>query len=228
MKYSLEVPQSTTTITSCEPSPAWVRGAAFVWDCLPALTLFVILRATFLPSLALPNLDAGLANIDINSSTDLSASLLQYLLVLLHLFLVSWIGYALWNVVFEALWGTTPGKWLVGLRVVSTPNPQSCPAQEGLTWATSALRFFAAGVSWATLNVGHAMGRWRADKAMLHDLLSKTRVVVDPAVHLPILGRSRAEIQTLCAILAWVLVGAGLVYKLVVFVQTIHQLANLA
>ena len=38
------------------------------------------------------------------------------------------------------------------------------------------LRFFAGGLSWLALNLGHAMVGWRRDRRALHDLIAGTQV----------------------------------------------------
>ena len=58
-------------------------------------------------------------------------------------------------------------------------------------------RFFAASLSWITLNLGHALAAWTPERRALHDYLAGTRVEnVDPAqARMPVWG--------------WVIVGAN-------------------
>ncbi len=69
----------------------------------------------------------------------------------------------------QATWG----KRLVGLRVETVEG-------RDLTWQQALARFAAGTLSWGTLNIGHAMGRFRDDRRMLHDLASNTRVTQEP------------------------------------------------
>lgn len=230
-KYSLQAPPppAPAPVQPAPAAPSWRRGSAFIFDSLPAFVLFVLLCALFLPAFPLADLIS-----DPTASAPLpetpSAVLMElyiYLIAVLRMSFFAWIGYAAWHIFFEAQYGTTPGKWLVGLRVASTKSPASCPPQEGLGWKLASIRFFAAGISWAVLNIGHAMGRWRADRAMLHDLLSNTRVVVDPNVEMPVLGPGRKDLQLPFAIGAWILVVVICVYKVVIFTQTLNRMLTL-
>jgi uncharacterized RDD family membrane protein YckC len=69
----------------------------------------------------------------------------------------------------------TLGKQLLGLKV--TARDGSRPGVGRV-----AGRFFAAGLSWLTLNVGHALAAWTRERRALHDFVAGTRVEnVDPA-----------------------------------------------
>lgn len=71
---------------------------------------------------------------------------------------------------FEAgPWRATPGKRWLRLQVQDQ-------AGQAPGLARAALRFFAGGLSWITLNLGHAMVAFRQDGRALHDLLAGTRV----------------------------------------------------
>ena len=83
-----------------------------------------------------------------------------------------WI--ALWWCYFTVGWGlfgATPGKWLVGLRVVD--HHGRCPI--GPTRAL--LRLIAYCISSTVLGIGHLMILFRSDNRALHDILAGTRVV---------------------------------------------------
>lgn len=83
-----------------------------------------------------------------------------------------WI--ALWWCYFAVGWGilgATPGKWLLGLRIVDHRGRSPI----GLTRAI--LRMVAYTVSSLTLGFGHMMLVFRADRRSLHDILAGTRVV---------------------------------------------------
>jgi len=76
-----------------------------------------------------------------------------------------------WAVLFErSAWQATPGKRAVGLRV--------CDAQgRRLTAGHALLRHFAAGLSWLTLNLGHALALVPPAHLALHDRISDARVL---------------------------------------------------
>jgi len=78
--------------------------------------------------------------------------------------------YFFYNAHFESKYGTTLGKFAVGIAVVDGNNKE-------LSFAKSLERQLVACLSWATLNIGHVMGLYRSDKKMLHDMLSGTKVV---------------------------------------------------
>lgn len=62
------------------------------------------------------------------------------------------------------------GKRCAGLKAVASDGS---PLSSKQAWARTLL----AGLSWITLNVGHALCAWRKDKRTLHDLLAGTQVV---------------------------------------------------
>ena len=75
-----------------------------------------------------------------------------------------------WSVGFErSPWRATPGKRALGLVVVDAQGRR-------LKAGHALLRFLAAGLSWLTLNIGHAMAMLPPRHLALHDLLSETRV----------------------------------------------------
>ena len=76
----------------------------------------------------------------------------------------------LWTVGFEAsAWQATPGKRALGLTVVDRDGRR-------LRSGGALLRFLAAGLSWLTLNIGHALAAFPPYLAM-HDHVSGTRVL---------------------------------------------------
>ena len=76
----------------------------------------------------------------------------------------------LWTVGFEAsAWQATPGKRVLGLTVVDRDGRR-------LRSGGALLRFLAAGLSWLTLNIGHALAAFPPYLAM-HDHVSGTRVL---------------------------------------------------
>jgi hypothetical protein len=66
-------------------------------------------------------------------------------------------------------WQATLGKRLLGIKVVDVDGMRI-----GMGRALG--RFFAASLSWLSLNVGHAMAGWPPERRALHDYLAGTRV----------------------------------------------------
>ncbi len=79
---------------------------------------------------------------------------------------------AVYFIPFEASrWQATPGKRLLGLRVVAIDG-------QAMTLARAAARYFAGSLSWLSLNLGHALAMFRRDGRALHDLIAGTAIVV--------------------------------------------------
>lgn len=80
-----------------------------------------------------------------------------------------------WSILFEqSSWQATPGKRALGLRVADEQGRR-------LKAGHALLRYFACGLSWLSLNVGHAMAALPPRHLALHDRLSDTRVLRQPA-----------------------------------------------
>lgn len=107
-----------------------------------------------------------------------------------------------WSLAFECSRGqATPGKRVFGLVVGDAQGDR-------LTLPRALARFAAAGLSWLTLNLGHAMVLL-APHLALHDRLTQTRVLVEPARRaLPRWGRAWLLLQLVAGVLAtaWLLV----------------------
>jgi uncharacterized RDD family membrane protein YckC len=74
-------------------------------------------------------------------------------------------------IAFEASrWQATPGKRLLGLRVIAIDG-------RDVDAKRAALRFFAGSLSWLSLNLGHALALFRKDGRALHDLIAGTGVI---------------------------------------------------
>jgi uncharacterized RDD family membrane protein YckC len=137
--------------------------------------------------------------------------------------LLAWLPYVAYVITCEALWGTTPGKWLVGLYVAPGRPGSPVPPQQGLGWAQASTRFAAASLSWLTMNVGHALGHWRSDHAMLHDLVSRTQVVRASVVEFPGLPEPPVWLRPVARVGAWVLLALLLLAQ---FVSLVHTMTN--
>lgn len=135
----------------------WPRAAAYGWDAV----ILAALSWPFRP------------DIELTSMTDAAA--LMATVTALFLFLaLQWFAWVCYHIGFEILFAATPGKHLLGLRVVDLDGAPVTPFR-------IVLRFFAAGPSWVLMNFGHLMALRRPDRLTMHDLSSKTRVVQRPA-----------------------------------------------
>jgi uncharacterized RDD family membrane protein YckC len=84
---------------------------------------------------------------------------------------------ALWWIYFVVSWGkagASPGKWLLGLRIID--YRQRYP----IGFGRATLRLLAYMVSSLTLGIGHLLVLFRRDRRALHDILAGTRVVRRP------------------------------------------------
>jgi hypothetical protein len=83
--------------------------------------------------------------------------------------------WAIYGTFFLTIWGATPGKRVLGLRVVSMETPANSP----LHWKTAALRSIVSVFSASFLLIGYIWGAFTKDQRTWHDLIAKTRVVRD-------------------------------------------------
>jgi uncharacterized RDD family membrane protein YckC len=115
-------------------------------------------------------------------SSAVSSLLLSPLIIFIALSLV-------YQVAFErSPWQATPGKRALGLSVVDETG-RRLPAGHVL------LRFLAGGLSWLTLNIGHAMAALPPQHLALHDRLSSTRVVRHDDAPMPLWARAWIALQ---------------------------------
>ena len=101
---------------------------------------------------------------------------------------------AAWNLGGElSSWQGSPGKHLLGLRVVDVSGRRA-------SFAQLFVRQLAAGLSWFTLNLGHLLAWWPPFRS-LHDRIADTNVVAAPGARpLPAWGRATLSIALLVAI----------------------------
>lgn len=203
----------------------WRRYAAWSLDAACLLPLVMLLGAgplrrawaqadaglQALMTLIAGRLDAGLAQGDPPLALALAAAgdprlqaaagaLTAALGTLLGLPLLLYALLAMaWALGFEASpWQATPGQRALGLRVTDAAG-----ARAGV--GRVLLRHLAAGLSWASLNLGHALASFPPHLA-LHDRLSGTRVLArDGDPRLPAWARAWLWLQaTACVFaLAW-------------------------
>lgn len=202
----------------------WRRYAAWSLDAACLLPLVVLLGAgplrrawaqadaalQALLVLGAGRLDAGLAQGDPPLALALAAAgdpRLQAAASALTAALGTLLGlplllYALlataWALGFEASpWQATPGKRALGLRVTDAAGAHAGAGRV-------LLRQLAAGLSWASLNLGHALAAFPPHLA-LHDRLSGTRVLArDGDPRLPAWARAWLWLQALAGVLALV------------------------
>ncbi len=169
-----------------KPAPAgfWKRYVAYFIDTVLLCVVLLPLFRLFFP-------DWGAGEIDLlraqAASTDMDAVLQQRAAVVQHALgfltrVTLWAALAwmvvggAWFVLFESsAWQATPGKRLLGIVVADTRGTRIGRRQ-------ALGRFFAAGLSWATLNIGHALAMVAPEHRALHDYLAGTVVLdADPA-----------------------------------------------
>lgn len=111
-----------------------------------------------------------------------------------------------WFALSEASpWQATPGKRLLGLRVVDAGG-----ARLGL--ARAAVRHLAGALSWITLNIGHLMALVQPRRQALHDRVAGTHVLQEGGdARLPAWATAWLVLQALLAIAAtaWLFLAAN-------------------
>jgi len=138
------------------------RSAAYIYDGI----ILLIITLPFRPDLSIasispsPTSSMGIPDLTLIISKIVSFAIFQF------------IVWAIYNIAFEAIYSSTPGKYITGLKVIDKDG------KKPLFYITL-LRFLTSGLSWITMNIGHAMVHYRADRLSLHDIMSSTRVVED-------------------------------------------------
>ncbi|HTA64954.1 MAG TPA: RDD family protein, partial [Xanthomonadaceae bacterium] len=111
---------------------------------------------------------------------DQTALLTQALDLLMRLTIFSSLAYlviggAYFVLCESSIWQATLGKRLIGIKVV---GPDGSRIGRGRAIG----RFLAAGLSWLTMNIGHALAACKPEHRALHDYLASTYVEnVDPS-----------------------------------------------
>jgi uncharacterized RDD family membrane protein YckC len=77
---------------------------------------------------------------------------------------------AAYEICFVARWAATPGKMMLGLKVLGSDG-------SALGWARSTARFFANMLTGFTFGIGYVLAAFDAEKRALHDMICATRVV---------------------------------------------------
>jgi len=101
------------------------------------------------------------------------AGSLRLVLTLTQALLIAFGVSALYFVAGESSpWQATPGKRALRLRVRTMDGGDVGPGR-------ALLRHLGGALSWAMLNLGHAIAGWRRDGRALHDLLAGTEVLAE-------------------------------------------------
>ena len=141
-----------------EPAGFWIRFLAVLID---SIIMNVILAIVWAPTLLLSFRAAA--------SGEAPSPFLALLPVLSFLLTtVISLGYYLW---FWANRGATPGKKMLGLRIVREDG------EEPLGWGTAFMRLVGYMVSGVILYIGFFMIAFNPEKQGLHDKIAKTRVL---------------------------------------------------
>ena len=209
-----------------KPAGFWLRYAAWSLDALFLLPLLLLLGKPLLldaiaqAGTAMQGLGTAMAHLLDGATQDSSPLAMSLSLMtdprthaavdslssaLTRLLLLPPALYAalacLWSLGFEcSAWQATPGKRAFGLVVTDADGARLGVAQ-------ALLRFVAAGLSWITLNLGHALVLF-APHLALHDRLSRTRVLAEPEGLLRPWQRSWLVLQFLASLVcvAWLFV----------------------
>jgi uncharacterized RDD family membrane protein YckC len=162
-----------------KPAGFWIRFAAVVVDGF--LTFFAMEPFLFLGTIPFLSSRPEIVNLTpeelmdqfLQGSTENLVILLLVSLVRMTLMLTfntAYYGY------FHFVSGQTPGKRLMGVRVVEYQS------LDYLTFSQSVWRYMAASLNWCICGVGYLMAAFNPEKRGLHDYMARTRVVYSEPV----------------------------------------------
>ncbi|MGH8049879.1 MAG: RDD family protein [Arenimonas sp.] len=165
------------------PSPAgfWKRYVAYFIDAVILYIVVELLSAVFFAFRAQSEFDSVMAMIrslrssqELGEVPDLQAMVQTLENVLLPSLVFSSTAYiVLAGVYFSVMESSrhqaTLGKRMLGIKVT---NANGAPIE----LSQSIARFVAAGLSWISLNLGHAFAAWTPERRALHDYIAGTRV----------------------------------------------------
>jgi len=141
-----------------EPAGFWVRFLAYMIDSIIISLLMGLIWA--------PTMFLTMKAATSESGPGPLAAILPFLSFLLTM--AASLGYVLW---FWANKGATPGKKMLGLRIVREDG------EEPLGWGTAFMRLVGYMVSGFILYIGFLMIAFDPEKKGLHDKIAKTRVL---------------------------------------------------
>ncbi len=152
------MPEARAALTATEPGRAeaagfWLRFVAFWVDN-------VLITAAVLLVVGLPAMPEG-GSLDFQAALEWAKRVQPWQLALA----------AVYKILTTWRWSATPGKLLLGMRVVRVADDSPV----GLLDST--LRFIGSLISEFLLLAGYLFAAFREDKRTLHDLLAGTRVV---------------------------------------------------
>jgi uncharacterized RDD family membrane protein YckC len=141
-----------------EPAGFWIRFLAYMID---SIIISLVVGVIWAPTMFL-TVRASMSE----SGPGALAAILPFLAFLLTT--AASLGYILW---FWANKGATPGKKMLGLRIVREDG------EEPLGWGTAFMRLVGYMVSGFILYIGFLMIAFNPEKKGLHDNIAKTRVL---------------------------------------------------
>jgi RDD family protein len=161
------------------PAGFWKRYVAYSIDLVLVWLAMELLCRLFFPSMGadeqeqLRALMASMQNPEAPPQ-DQTALLTQAFGLLAWLTVLSSLLYLVVGGAYFAFcessgWQATPGKRMVGIKVVDAEGSR-------IGRGRAIARFLAAALSWLTLNIGHALAAWTPERRALHDYLADTRV----------------------------------------------------
>jgi uncharacterized RDD family membrane protein YckC len=167
------------------PAGFWKRYVAYFIDVMLLYLVIETLAAVFFSSDSSAQLQQAMALSTALMNGDASPQDLQPLLdqtttMLWQSSVFSGVAYVVLGGLYFALmesstWQATLGKRLIGIKVTDAQGRR-------IGLARALARFFAASLSWLTMNIGHALAAWTPERRALHDYLAGTRVEnADPA-----------------------------------------------
>jgi uncharacterized RDD family membrane protein YckC len=141
-----------------EPAGFWIRFLAYLIDSIVVSLLMGVIWA--------PSVFVTIRAATSAEGPGALAAILPFLSFLLGTAVA--LGYILW---FWANRGATPGKKMLGLRIVREDG------EEPIGWGTAFMRLVGYMVSGFVLYIGFLMIAFNAEKKGLHDMIAKTRVL---------------------------------------------------
>jgi uncharacterized RDD family membrane protein YckC len=167
------------TPAGLSPAGFWKRYVAYFIDVLLLYVVIEILGTLFLPGDNRSELQqvTVLTNALTNPQAltqDLQPMLEQTQTLVWQSMLFSGVAYAVLGGLYFALMESsarqaTLGKRLIGIKVTDAQGRR-------IGFGRALARFFAASLSWLSLNLGHALAAWTPERRALHDYIAGTRV----------------------------------------------------
>ena len=166
------------------PAGFWKRYVAYFIDVVLLYLVVEILAAIFFAGDSSAQLQQAMALstalMNGDAPPDLQPLLEQTTTMLWQSTVFSGIAYVVLGSLYFALTESSAAQATLGKRLIGIKVTDSHGRRIGLGRAVA--RFFAAALSWLTMNLGHALAAWTPERRALHDYLAGTRVEnADPA-----------------------------------------------